>query len=96
MLTTKNKKQLKALANTSKHKYQIGKNKIDDDVITLLNNALKAHELIKIYFNKSITGEMKVLIKTIINETNSELVTTIGHSIVIYKENKEKKDRIIL
>ena len=96
MLTNKEKKKLKALANTSKHKYQVGKDKIDNDVITLLNNALKAHELIKIYFNKSIAKEMDELTNEIVNATKAELITTIGHTIVLYKENKEKKNRIIL
>ena len=96
MLTNKEKKKLKALANTSKHKYQIGKDKIDEDVITLLTNALKAHELIKVYFNKSIAKEMDELTNEIVNATKAELVTTIGHTIVLYKENKEKKNRIIL
>lgn len=96
MLSNKEKKKLKALANTSKHKYQIGKDKIDSDVIALLNNALKAHELIKVYFNKSIAPEMETLTDEIVKKTNANLVTSIGHSIVLYKENKEKKDRIIL
>ena len=96
MITNKERKKLKALANTSKHKYQIGKDKIDDDVITLLNNALKSHELIKIYFNKSIAKEMDELSDEIVKATNAILVTSIGHTIVLYKENKEKKDRIIL
>ena len=96
MLSNKEKKKLKALANTSKHKYQVGKDKVDNDVITLLNNALKAHELIKIYFNKSIAKEMDELSNEIVKATKAELVTTIGHTIVLYKENKEKKNRIIL
>lgn len=96
MLTNKERKKLKALANTSKHKYQIGKNQIDDNVINLLTNALRAHELIKVYFNKSIAKEMDQLTEEIIKKTNANLVTSIGHSIVLYKENKEKKDHIIL
>ncbi len=96
MLTNKEKKKLKALANTSKHKYQIGKDKIDSDVISLLNNALKAHELIKVYFNKSIALEMDALVDEIIKKTKAEEVTTIGHCLILYKGNKEKKDHIIL
>ncbi|MCQ2752906.1 MAG: YhbY family RNA-binding protein [Bacilli bacterium] len=96
MLTNKNKKQLKALANTSTHKYQIGKGAVDASVVALLNNALKAHELIKVYFNRSITSEMAKLTDEIIIATQCELVTTIGHSIVLYKANPNKKDRIIL
>jgi len=96
MISNKNKKYLRALANTSKHKYQIGKDGVDDDVISLINNALKAHELIKVYFNKSIAIDRNKLTEVIVNKTNSNLVGEIGHMIILYRENKEKKDRIIL
>jgi len=96
MINNKDKKKLKAIANTSTHKYQIGKDKTDDNVILTLVNALKAHELIKVYFNKSVASSIDELTKVIINKTNSELVGQIGHMIIIYKENKEKKNRIIL
>lgn len=96
MINNKDKKKLKALANTSTHKYQIGKDKIDDNVILTLSNALKAHELIKVYFNKSIVPLMDNLIKEIIDKTKCELVGQIGHMIIIYKQNKEKKNHIVL
>jgi len=95
-INNKNKKKLKALANTSIHKYQIGKDEIDNNVINLLLAALKAHELIKVYFNKSVVPNMDKLTNTIVKKTESNLVGTIGHMIILYKENEEKKDRIIL
>lgn len=96
MLTSKQKKQLKSLANTSTHKYQIGKGEVDKNVINLLNSALKAHELIKVYFNKSVAPTMDKLVADIIKGTNAELIATIGHMIIIYKANPEKKNRIVL
>ena len=96
MLKNKDIKKLKALANKSNHKYQIGKNKIDNNVIKLINDALKAHELIKIYFNKNIASEIDTLSEIIIKATDSNMVNIIGHCLIIYKENKEKKDKIVL
>jgi len=96
MLNKKNIKQLKALSNSIKIRYQIGKEEIDDNVIKLLNNALTAHELIKVYFNKSVADNIDKLSKEIIDKTNSLLVTIIGHTLIIYKANTNKKDRIIL
>lgn len=95
-ISNKNIKKLKAIANTSNHKYQIGKNEIDDNVIDLLLKALKAHELIKVYFNKAVVPNKDKLTKEIVLKTNSNFVGCIGHMIILYKENKEKKDRIIL
>lgn len=96
MLTNKQIKKLKALANGSKHKYQIGKSAIDVNVIALLNNALKAHELIKVYFNKSMINEIDRLTEEIVNKTESTLVGKIGHTIILYKTNLNKADHIIL
>lgn len=96
MITNKNKKQLKALANKSAMRYQIGKDSVDEDVFNMLNNALKAHELIKIYFNKNIVDKMHEISDIIVKKLNAELVDNIGHTIIIYRENKEKKNHIIL
>lgn len=96
MLTNKDIKKLKAIANTSTHKYQVGKSGIDKNVTDLLNNALKAHELIKVYFNKSIVVDIKKFTKDIVKNTNSELVGQIGHMIIIYRPNPDKKNHIVL
>ena len=54
MLSKKQIKYLRGLANTLTAKYQIGKNEITDSTIELLDNALTAHELIKVSLNKSV------------------------------------------
>ena len=77
-------------------RYQIGKDSVDEDVFNMLNNALKAHELIKIYFNKNIVDKMHEISDIIVKKLNAELVDNIGHTIIIYRENKEKKNHIIL
>lgn len=77
-------------------RYQIGKDSVDEDVFNMLNNALKAHELIKIYFNKNIVDKMHEISDIIVKKLNAELVGNIGHTIIIYRENKEKKNHIIL
>ena len=48
MLTSNEKRQLKALASTLETKYQVGKNEISDTVVAMLDKALTAKELIKI------------------------------------------------
>lgn len=95
-MTNKNKKQLKALASRDKLRYQIGKDSIDEEVLLMLENAIKARELIKVYFNKNIIDKMEALTDIIIKKLNAELIGTIGHTIILYRENKEKKNRIIL
>ena len=48
MLTSNEKRQLKAIASTLDTKYQVGKNEISDTVVAMLDKALTARELIKI------------------------------------------------
>ena len=53
MITKEQKKQLKALIVSDKTKYQVGKSEITDSLITMLDKALEARELIRVEVLKS-------------------------------------------
>ena len=74
MLSKKQIKYLKGLANTLNAKYQIGKNEITEQTIELLDNALTAHELIKISLNKSVMDYKKEIASTLVEELHCELI----------------------
>lgn len=95
MITNKDKKILKALGNSA-IKYNIGKDAISDELLDVLAKALKAHELIKLVFNKVVAKDKDNLTKEIIEKLDAEFVFSIGHTCLIYKENKQKKDYIKL
>ena len=89
MLTPKQKRELKSLANNIQTRYQIGKNDISDTVISMLDKALTAHELIKIDVMKGCTLPVMEVALDIANKLNAELVNVLGRVIILFRRNKD-------
>lgn len=89
MLTKKQKKQLKALANPLEHKYQLGKADITNSLVDVLDKALTAHELIKVDVLKSVETPIMEVALDLSSKLNAEIIQIIGHKIVLYRQNKE-------
>ena len=89
MLNNNQKRQLKGLGNTLKFKYQIGKNGLTDTLLGALDEALKAHELIKISVLKSCDMPVMEIALDISSKLNAEVVQIIGRTILLFRINKE-------
>lgn len=89
MLTSNEKRQLKALASTLDTKYQIGKNEISDTVISMLDKALTARELIKIDVMKAVAVPVMELALDLSSRLNAEVVQVVGRVIVLYRYSKD-------
>ena len=89
MLNNHQKAQLKGLASTLNIKYQIGKNEISDSLITMLDKALVAHELIKIDVMKGCSLPVMEIAVDIASKLNAELVHVMGRVIILFRRNKE-------
>ena len=89
MLNPKQKRELKALASTLTIKYQIGKNEISETLVSMLDKALTAHELIKIDVMKGCTLPIMEVAIDLSNKLNAEIVTVMGRVIVLFRRNKE-------
>ena len=89
MLTANQKRQLKGLASTLDVKYQVGKNEISDTVVTMLDKALTARELIKIDVMKAVTSPIMELALDLSSRLNAELVQVVGRVIVLYRYSKD-------
>ena len=97
-LTSKQRAQLRALANGLDTILQIGKEGIGDNVIQQANEALEARELIKCRVLESAMLTPREACQELARRTLSEGVQVIGTKFVLYREshNKEKKDKIVL
>lgn len=82
-------RQLKSLAQTSKIRYQIGKNEISDSLIDMLDKGIEKHELIKLDLLQTVTTDKHVLAENFANRLHAEVVTIIGGVIVLYRKNIE-------
>ncbi len=88
MLTSNEKRQLKALASTLETKYQVGKNEISDTVVAMLDKALTAKELIKIDVMKAVAVPVMELALDLSSKLNADIVQVVGRVIVLYRYSK--------
>jgi len=91
MLTGKQKRYLRSLANTLVPIFQVGKGGVNQNLITQVKDALEARELIKIQILNNCTEEKEEVAQQLVKGAKAELVQIIGHVIILYKESREKK-----
>ena len=89
MLTKEQKKILKSLIVQDKTKYQIGKSEITDSLITMLDKALDARELIRVEVLKNATTPVMELTLDLSSKLHAEIVQVVGKVIILYRKNKE-------
>ena len=89
MLTTKQKRELKSLANGLTIRYQIGKNDISETLLSMLDKALTAHELIKIDVMKGCSLPIMEIALDVANKLHAELVQVLGRAIILFRRNKD-------
>ena len=97
-LTSKQRAQLRSLANSLDTIVHIGKDGIGENLVQQANEALEARELIKCRVLENSMLTAKEACQELAKRTRSEGVQVIGTKFVLYREshNKEKKDKIVL
>ena len=98
-LTSKQRAQLRGLANSIDTIVQIGKDGIGENLIQQVNDALEARELIKgRVLENNIEYDARLAAQELANATRSEVVQVIGTKFVLYREShsKPKEKRIEL
>jgi len=87
-LTAAERKKLKAEAHSLKPVVQLGQKGLTPSLIGAVNDALHAHELIKIKF-QDFKEDKKALAEEITSKTDSQVVSVIGNVVILYKKNEE-------
>ena len=98
-LTSKQRAQLRGLANTIDTIIHIGKDGIGENLVKQTDDALEARELIKgRVLENNIEYDARLAAQELAKATRSEVVQVIGTKFVLYRpsHNKEKKDKIVL
>ncbi len=88
-LTGKQKRYLRGIASTQSAMFQIGKDGLNDNLIYMVDDALRKHELIKIRILRTVAEDPEELAFDLAMNTKSEVVQIIGHNIVIYRRAKD-------
>ena len=95
----KNSKQrayLKSLAMELQPIVQIGKSGLTPELTAAVQEAIDARELIKISVLQNCLEDPREMAQIIADRTHSEVVQVIGKKIVLYKQGKDDKRKIIL
>ena len=92
MLSGKEKRYLRSLANTIDPVVQVGKASVNESVLFSLNEALEARELVKVKVLKNCLDEVKDVAQELADQSKSELVQVIGRNVVLYRLNPEKPE----
>lgn len=90
-MTSKQRAYLKGLAMKMDPIFQVGKNNLTPEIITAIDEALEARELIKISVLKNCSEDAHEIAQTMGERTRSEVVQVIGKKIVLYRESKDHK-----
>ena len=97
-MTSKQRAQLRAMANSLDAIVIIGKDGIGENLVKQANDALEARELIKCRVLETAMYTAKEACQELAQLTRSEGVQVIGTKFVLYRQshNKDKKDKIVL
>lgn len=97
-LTSKQRAQLRGMANGLDTIVQIGKDGIGDNLVQQANEALEARELIKCRVLESAMLTAREACQELAKRTRSEGVQVIGTKFVLYREShsreKKRQDRV--
>jgi RNA-binding protein len=64
----------------------VGKAGVNDNVIEEIKRQLKANQIVKLRFARSVAKDKDDLISNIVENTKSQLIDVRGHVAVIYKK----------
>ena len=89
-LTSKQRAQLRGLANSLTPIVHIGKGGITDNIITQMSDALKARELVKGRVLENSLLSAREACDRLAEVCRAEPVQVIGSKFVLYKRNEQK------
>lgn len=95
MITTKQRAQLRALANHIEVILQVGKGGIIDTLVKQVDDALTARELIKIKVLENAPVNAREAAQELAEKTGADVVQVIGMKVSLYRRNN-KEPKIIL
>ena len=96
MLNSRQRAQLRGLANTKETIFQVGKSGIGDQLIKQVSEALETRELIKLRVLETSPVTSREAADEIAKATGADVVQVIGYRFVLYKESVEHKSIVLV
>ena len=91
MLNSRQRAQLRGMANDMETIFQVGKCGITENTIKQVTDALEARELIKLRILETCPTSVRETADEIAEKTAADVVQVIGTRFVLYKESKNNK-----
>ena len=91
MLNSRQRAQLRGLANGLDTIFQVGKGGLNDQLFRQVSEALEARELIKLRVLETSPVTSREAADEIAKQTGADVVQVIGYRFVLYKQSKENK-----
>lgn len=90
MFTSKERSNLRSMAQNIKPITQVGKGGISDALVDSLSKALEARELIKISVLNNADDDAKEIAEELATQLSAEVVSVIGKKIILYRRSSKK------
>lgn len=91
MLNSRQRAQLRAMANSMETIFQIGKSGVGENIIKQADEALEARELIKLRTLESCPLSVRDAAEEIAAGVGADVVQVIGTRFILYRESKDNK-----
>lgn len=91
MLNSRQRAQLRGLANSLDTIFQIGKGGVTENIVKQVSDALEARELIKLRVLETSPVSSRAAADEIAEKTHSDVVQVIGSRFVLYRESRDNK-----
>ena len=95
VLTSAQNRFLRGQAHDLKAMLQVGGKGITDTLVAEVDLALEHHELIKIKVGAEDRDARDAMIEQIAQRTDAALVHRIGHTAVLYRPSKDKRQIVL-
>ena len=87
-LTSEQRKFLRARAHALKPIVLVGQNGITENVVQSIDDALTAHELIKVRLREP--EDKKAMAQKLADQAKAHLCGLIGHTLILYRRDPKK------
>ncbi len=96
MLNSRQRAQLRGIANSFQPIFQIGKGGVGEQLIRQVSEALEARELIKLTVLETSPESVRECADKVSAATESDVVQVIGSKFILYKQSRENKQIVLV
>ena len=96
MLNSRQRAQLRGLANSLETIFQVGKGGLNEQLFKQVDEALEARELIKMRVLETSPVTVREAADEIADKTGADVVQVIGSRFILYKQSTNNKTIVLV